>query len=90
MEQWNLATEFRQATFLNELKIKLSRQSFNYTGMWMLRPLWLVVPHDLLEHRYMDDVMGNLFSLVCSKWRAVLKMSVNLFPIKASESLQTV
>ena len=44
-----LTHRISQATFLNELKIKLSRQSFNYTGMWMLRPLWLVVPHDLVE-----------------------------------------
>ena len=33
-----------------------------YTMMWMLRALWLVAAHDLLEYRYMDDVMGNLFS----------------------------
>ena len=52
----------------------------------MLRALRLVVLHDLLEYRYMDDVTGNLFSLFCSKWRAVLKISVSLFPIKASES----
>ena len=54
--------------------------------MWMLRALWLVVAHDLLEYRYMDDVTGNLFSLFCSTWRAVLKMFVRLFLIKASES----
>ena len=36
----------------------------------------------------MDDVTGNLFSLFCSTWRAVLKMFVRLFRIKASESLQ--
>ena len=34
-----------------------------YTMMWMLRALWLVVAHDLLEYRYMNDVTGNLFSL---------------------------
>ena len=28
-----LTHRISQATFLNELKIKLSRQSFNYTGM---------------------------------------------------------
>ena len=39
-----------------------------YTMMWMLRALWLVAAHDLLEYRYMDDVMGNLFSLFCSTW----------------------
>ena len=35
----------------------------------MLRALWLVVAHDLLEYRYMDDVRGNLFPLFCSTWR---------------------
>ena len=34
----------------------------------------------------MDDVTGNLFSLFSSTWRAVLKMFVRLFLIKASES----
>ena len=29
-------------------------------------------------HKYMDDVTGNLFSLFCSTWRAVLKMFVRL------------
>ena len=47
--------------------------------MWILRALWLVVAHDLLEYRYMDDVTGNLFPLLCSTWRAVLKMFVWLF-----------
>ena len=30
----------------------------------MLRALWLVVAHDLLEFRYMDVVTGNLFLLL--------------------------
>ena len=34
----------------------------------------------------MDDVTGNLFSLFCSTWHAVLKMFVRLFRIEASES----
>ena len=34
----------------------------------------------------MDDVTGNVFSLFSSTWRAVLKMFVRLFLIKASES----
>ena len=50
--------------------------------------LWLVVAHDLLQNRYMDDVTGNLFSLLCSTWRAVLKMLVRLFRIKQVKSLQ--
>ena len=36
----------------------------------------------------MDDVTGNLFLLFCSTWRAVLKMFVRLFRIKASDSLK--
>ena len=36
----------------------------------------------------MDDVMGDLFSLFCSTWRAVLKTFLRLFRIKASESLE--
>ena len=35
----------------------------------------------------MDDVTGNLFSLFCSTWRAVLKMFVSI-RIKISESLK--
>ena len=57
-----------------------------YTMMWMLRAMWLVVAHDLLEYRYMDDVKGNLFSLFCSTWHAVLKMFVRLFRVEVSES----
>ena len=54
----------------------------------MLRTLQLVVAHDLLEYRYMDDVTGNVFSLFCSTWRAILKMFVRLIWIQASESLE--
>ena len=53
-----------------------------YTMMWNLRALWLVVALDLLEYRYMNNVTGNLFSLLCSAWWAVLKMFVRLFRIK--------
>ena len=59
-----------------------------YTIMWKLPALWLVVAHDLLEYRYIDDVTGDLFSLFCSTWRAVLKMFVRLCRIKASENLE--
>ena len=44
--------------------------------------------HDLSEYRYMDDVTRNLVCLFCSTWRAVLKMFVRLFRIKASEILE--
>ena len=59
-----------------------------HTVMYMLLALLLVVAHDLSEYRYMDDVTRNLFSLFCSTWRAVLKMFVGLFRIKASEILE--
>ena len=48
------------------------------TIVWMLRALWLVVVHELLEYRYMDDVTGNLFSLFCSTWRTVLQDYIGL------------
>ena len=35
----------------------------------------------------MDEVRGNLFYLSCLTWRAILKIIVRLFRIKASESL---
>ena len=47
------------------------------TIVWMLRALWLVVVHELLEYRYMDDVTGNLDwaseSLENSLQRAIYK-----------------
>jgi len=36
----------------------------------------------------MDDMMGNLFSKVCSTWHMVLKRFVRLFRIKEGESLK--
>ena len=53
----------------------------------MLHAVLLVVAHDLLEYRYMDDVMGNLFFLFCSTFMVVI-MFVRLFQAKASESLK--
>ena len=55
---------------------------YTMTMMWNLRALWLVVALDLLEYRYMNNATGNLFSLLCSAWRAVLKTFVRLFRIK--------
>ena len=54
--------------------------------IWILCMPWLVIACDVLEYRYMDNVMGNLFSLFCSMWRTVLKMFVRLF--QSSESLE--
>ena len=59
-----------------------------YTMMWMLPALWLVIAYDLSHYRYIDHATGNLFSLFCSTWRAVLKMFLRLFRIKESESLE--
>ena len=47
----------------------------------------LVVAHDLLEYRYVGDVMGNLFLLFCSTFTVVI-MFVRLFQAKASEKLK--
>ena len=46
------------------------------------RALWFVVAHVLLEYWHMDDLMGNLFSLFCPTWSAVLKTSARWFRIR--------
>lgn len=38
--------------------------NYVYTMMWMLHVVLLVLAHVLLEYRYMDDVMENLFFFV--------------------------
>ena len=53
----------------------------------MLHAVLLVVAHDLLEYRYVGDVMGNLFLLFCSTFTVVI-MFVRLFHAKASEKLR--
>ena len=50
--------------------------------------LWLVDVLDLIEFTYMDDVTRNLFSLLCSTWRAVLWNYFGLKQVKASKSLE--
>ena len=47
----------------------------------------MVVAHDLLDYRYVDDVMGNLFFFVFSTFTVVI-MFVRLFQAKAREILQ--
>ena len=54
----------------------------------MLRALLLVVAHDLLENKYMDDVTRNMYFFVLFKWRAVLKIFLRLFRIKQAESVE--
>jgi len=58
--------------------------------MWMLRALWLVVAHNLLEYRYgWRSGKFVLFNLYCSTWRAVLKMfGGEIISNLASESLE--
>ena len=49
----------------------------------------MVVVHDLLKYRYMDDVTANLISLFCStSYREVFKMLVRLFRIKQVKALR--
>ena len=61
--------------------------NYVYTIMWILHAVLLVVAHDLLEYRYVGDVMGNLFLLFCSTFTVVI-MFVRLFHAKASEKLR--
>ena len=61
--------------------------NYVYTIMWILHAVLLVVAHDLLEYRYVGDVMGNLFLLFCSTFTVVI-MFVRLFHAKASEKLK--
>ena len=79
----------RQIIFSEMDLIVFSSKSYiSLYMMWMLHALWLVVAYDLLEYRDMDDISGNLFTLFCWTWHAVLKMFLRLFWIKGSESLQ--
>ena len=63
----------------------------------MLRALWLVVAHDLLEYRYMDDVRRNLFSFwKClwdyfgkRMWKLPKKFKRELFTKKRNEEKET-
>ena len=53
------------------------RQPFSkqlYKIMWMLRAPWLVVAHDLLECRYMDNVTGNLFPYMAGGYENVCEI----------------
>ena len=56
-----------------------------YTMMWKLRALWLVVSHDLLKYRHMDDVTGNFFLVLFNMARGFEKF-VTLFRIKQAKS----
>ena len=56
--------------------------------MSKLRAQWLVVAHDLLEYRYMNDVT-DLFSLLCSTrfWKKKNNVFANI-PLWASEDVE--
>ena len=56
--------------------------------MWILRALWLVVAHVLLEYRCMDDVTGNLFIFVLLKMVRGFENVCEIISDKASESLE--
>ena len=56
-----------------------------YTMMWKQSALWLVVSHDLLKYRYMDDVTGNFFLFLFNMARSFGKF-VRLFRIKQAKS----
>ena len=54
----------------------------------MLRALWLVVAHDLLEYRHMDDVTGKLFSFVLSNMARGFENVCEIISNWASEGLE--
>ena len=58
-------------------------QKLGTRGHWVLQehsPAYCdwSLPMTCKKYRYMDDVMWNLFSLICSTWRTVLKMFVRV------------
>ena len=55
--------------------------------MWMLRALWLVVTHVLLEYRYMDNVKGNLCFVLLNMVRGFENVC-EIISDWASESLE--
>ena len=56
--------------------------------MWMLRALWLVIAHNLLEYRYMDDVIGNFVFFVLLNTACCFENVWEIISDKTSESLQ--
>ena len=55
----------------------------------MLRALWLVVAHDLLEYRYMDDVRKMFMRLFRKKKKLPKKFKRELFTKKRNEEKET-
>ena len=54
----------------------------------LVSTLWLVVAHDLLEYRCMDDVTRNLFIFVLLKMVLGFENVCEIISDKASESLK--
>ena len=54
----------------------------------LVSTLWLVVAHDLLEYRCMDDVTGNLFIFVLLKMARGFENICEIISDKASENLE--
>ena len=54
----------------------------------MLRALWLVIAHNLLEYRHMDDVTGNFVFFVLLNTAGSFENVCEINSDKTSESLQ--
>lgn len=54
----------------------------------LVSTLWLVVAHDLLKYRCMDDVTRNLFIFVLLKMARGFENICEIISDKASESLE--
>ena len=54
----------------------------------LVSTLWLVVAHDLLKYRCMDDVTRNLFTFVLWKMVRGFENVCEIISNKASESLE--
>ena len=54
----------------------------------MLRALWLVSAHNLVEYRYMDDVTGNFVFFVLLNMARGFQNVCEITSDKISESLQ--
>ena len=54
----------------------------------MLCALWLVIAHNLVEYRYMDDVTGNFVFFVLLNTARGFENVCEIIPDKTSESLQ--
>ena len=56
--------------------------------MWMLCTLWLVIAHNLVEYRFMDDTTGNFVFFVLLNTARCFENVCEIILDKTSESLQ--